>query len=217
MKPKKIKVVWICHFSNKEIQEQLNVNKRINEFAPWITNLVDYYKGSNEVELHIVAPYEYISGEKKILYKGISCHFFNTAIPFWGRHWPGRFQFDLWTNFYFNKRTVRKIIEKINPDLIHLHGAENAYYSSSVFQFKDKYPVLITIQGFISFAINYPHTKIIQKRMIVEQNILKNFSNFGIRTKTMGKDILSINPKAKLFWHQYPLKSIKIDTNVIKE
>jgi glycosyltransferase involved in cell wall biosynthesis len=217
MEIQRIKVVWICHFSNEEINEKLQTSRKVNVFAPWITHLIEYFVESEEIELHIIAPHRYIKGEKTITYKGIKCHFFNPGIPIWGRHWPGFFRLDLWTDFYFNKKIIGKITEKVKPDLIHLHGAEDAYYSSSIFQFRDKYPVLVTIQGFISFVTNISNSKIIKKRVQVEQKILKNLLNFGVRTKTMGKDILKINPKAKLHWHRYPGKEIKINTDVVKD
>jgi hypothetical protein len=145
-----IKVLWLCHFSNQEVQEILKPQKKIGEYAPWIFHLARLFEGEDTIELHIVSPHEYIKSYQSFTLKGIHYHFFNAHIPLWGRHWPGFFQFDFWSDFFFTKRKVKKIIDRINPNIIHLHGAENAYYSSSILQFKEKFPVLITIQGFIS-------------------------------------------------------------------
>jgi len=205
---KTLKIVWLCHFSNQEIQEILKPRQRIGEIAPWITALAKLFEDRNEVELHIVSPHEYISGYKCFEIRGIHYHFFNSHIPFWGRHWPVLFKFDYWTDFLTTKKTVKKIIERIQPDLIHLHGAENAYYSSSILQFKDEYPVLITIQGFISNTRDKSHYQI-ANRIQCEQQIIKTFKHFGYRTQTMGEDIKKYNPQAELHWHHYPFPDIK--------
>jgi len=73
-------------------------------------------------------------------------------MPLSGRHWPGLFKLDYWSDFRLNKNYIKNIIIKINPDIIHLFGAENAYYSSTILQFRNKYPIVITVQGFISKA-----------------------------------------------------------------
>lgn len=203
-----IKIVWLCHFSNREVQDILKPFQQINETAPWITALARFFEDQNDLELHIVSPYEYISIKGHFKLRGIHYHFFNGHIPLWGRHWPGFLKFDYWSNFFFNKYKVRQIINRISPDLIHLHGAENAYYSSSIIQFKDKYPVLVTVQGFVSYTISKDHFQI-KKRIYYEQEIMKHFTHFGYRTKTMGKDILSFNPEAILHWHCYPFTEIK--------
>ena len=145
-----MKIVWLCHFSNEKVQEILKPRKKIGEMASWIFSLIDLFEGLSSIELHVVSPHEYIKSDSNFELNGIYYHFFNAHIPFLGRHWPVIFKFDYWTDFFFNKTKIRKIINRINPDLIHLHGAENAYYSSSIIQFKDKYPILVTIQGFVS-------------------------------------------------------------------
>jgi glycosyltransferase involved in cell wall biosynthesis len=201
---KTIKVVWLCHFSSQEIQGLLKPSERIEEYAPWITEASRLFEFSNDIDLHIVSPHEYISSDRNFDLRGIHYHFFNAHIPFWGRGWPYFFKFDYWTDFLGNKIKIRKIIKEINPDIIHLHGVENAYYSSSIFQFQGLYPILITVQGFISHTTlerNYFYNK----RIKTESRILKKFTHFGYRTIPMGKEIHKYNPNAKLHWHYYPV------------
>jgi glycosyltransferase involved in cell wall biosynthesis len=42
-----------------------------------------------------------------------------------------------------------------------------------------------------------------KKRYQVEQQIMANFFDFGIRTKTMSEFLQQFNPKARLHWHKY--------------
>lgn len=205
----KMKIVWICHFSNAEIQAILHPGISTNEFAPWITQLAQLFENDNRIELHIIAPHEHILRNKQFILRNINYHFFNPYIFLFGGKITRIFQFDYRTNFLYIKMIVRKIVNKIKPDLIHLHGAENAFYSSSIFQFRKKYPVLITVQGFISHCseeLDY----LTNKRVKIEKKILKDFKHFGYRTQTMGKDIKKYNPEAKLHWHLYPIAEIKM-------
>ena len=135
---KKIKVVWICHFSNDHIQEILQPRRRIDEFAPWISNFIKVLQNKEDIDLHIISPHRWISRYKTFHENGITYHFFNPGIPFYGKNWPFFFPFDRITNYFFNKRNIAKIVNRIEPEIIHLIGAENSYYSSSIFQFRNR-------------------------------------------------------------------------------
>jgi glycosyltransferase involved in cell wall biosynthesis len=205
----KLKIVWICHFSNAEIQAILHPGISAPEFAPWITQLARLFENDNRIELHIIAPHEHILRYKHFILRSINYHFINSHIILFGEKITQMFQFDYRTNFLHIKMIVRKIVNKIKPDLIHLHGAENAYYSSSIFQFRKKYPVLITVQGFISHATDKKEYYI-KRRIDVEKKILSHFRHFGYRTQTMGQDIKKYNFRAVLHWHHYPFPEIKM-------
>lgn len=204
-----MKVAWICHFSNREIQKELAIKENILEFSPWVTLLANLFEERKDIELHIISPHEYLTSNREFTIRGIHYHFFNAHIPFWGRHWPKFFRLDYLTNFSSNNKKITKIINRIKPDIIHLHGAENAYYSSSILQFIRTFPILVTVQGFIS---HYSGEKnfLIKRRIKIEQAILKEINHFGYRTESMGKDILKYNPYAKLHWHQYPIPKIQV-------
>ena len=67
---KKIKVAWICHFSNEEIRNQLHFRKDIVglikkrpmiDFAQWNTYAINEFKKFNDVELHVISPHIQIS------------------------------------------------------------------------------------------------------------------------------------------------------------
>lgn len=175
-----IRVAWICHFTNAEMQSMLPLWKSKNEFASWVPNMLKGFEKREDIEIHVVSPHEYLKRSTNLIIRNIHYHFISYGIPFWHRHWPGIFRFDLYTNNYFFRRRVKKTINLIQPDLINLIGAENEYYSSSVLDFIRDYPILVTIQGFISQmrgAIKLvPELK---KRMDVEEGILTTLKYFG--------------------------------------
>ena len=208
IKKQKIKVVWICHFTNEQIQNKLKVRKRIAEFAPWITIGINEARKRDDIELHVVSPHRWITGNQEFVIDGINYHFFNSEIPLFGRHWPVFFRFDIISNFYFNKKKVRRFVDSIKPDIIHLHGFENAYYSSSILQFYNRFPILTTVQGFISLStIDGAKRKAIDYRIKIEKEIICSLKNFGVRTEKMKYEILKYNNRAAFFWHEYFLNT----------
>jgi glycosyltransferase involved in cell wall biosynthesis len=140
-------------------------------------------------------------------------------MPIWGRHWPGIFKWDIMTNYAHNKRVVGKIIQSINPDVIHLQGAENPYYSSTALQFLGKYPLVVNLQR-MSLNFFRGNSKEAVKAVEVEQEILSKFKHFSVRTKKMKEDLLSYNPKAITHWVRYNIpelmpKSVKKEYDLV--
>lgn len=205
MKDKKLKILWLCYFSNSEIQDQLKPWRRVGEFAPWITNMIRLFENDESVELHIISQHEWINGVKSFEKNGIHYYFINKGLPLIGRHWPGFFRFDVWTDLYFTKKIIARIVNKVRPDIIHMQGTENLF-CTSITQFHNKYPVFITIQGFIHNSLNSNKVEIVRTQK--ELQIMKMFNHYGYRTESMGEEILSLNPNAVLHWHTYPNKTI---------
>lgn len=209
----KLKIVWLCHFTNAEVQIQLKPYKKTQEIAPWISYLLPVFENNDAVELHVLAQHEYIRCYRSFQHKGIFYHFVPKGIPLIGRHWPRFFRFDLWTNYYFWKKKVAGIVKKINPHIIHLQGAENEF-CAAILQFQHKIPVFITIQGFIGKSSSTSSAAKNRKRN--EIRIIQAFKHYGIRTQTMGKDVQAMNPNAVLYWHNYPMQAIEPFDNVQK-
>ena len=206
--PPKMRVAWICHFSNHEVQSILHPNFYEGEFAPWITNLAKLFENDSEIELHILSPDNQLSGYKHFTLNNIHYHFFNPHVILFGKS-LGKFHMNYRTNFIYLKFVIGRIINHIKPDIIHLHGAE-VDHSSSIFQFRNKYPILITIQGFASHATRRDNY-FIKYRINIEKKIFRRFYHFGYRTQTMGRDIKKYSPQSVLHWHHYPIPPIKIE------
>jgi len=211
----KLKVVWICHFSNMEIQKYLPLVKFIPQFAPWISLLIEDFEKIEEVELHVISPFEWLKGDTSFERNGIHYYFLRTGMPFIHRHWPIIFKLDYWTNFYFIRRKIKKIVTDIQPDIINLHGIENPYYSSSIFDLTE-YPILITIQGLFSSSKQINNSYIDNIRLQTEQRIILNFNNYGIRVKFLADHIHSLNTNAKFFWFKYPFMKNFIHSRELK-
>ena len=71
----KKKIVWLCHFSNTEIKAQFHENK-VQEFAPWISLLIEIVSKIENIELHIVSPNHFTNVDSNFKLKGIHYHFY---------------------------------------------------------------------------------------------------------------------------------------------
>jgi glycosyltransferase involved in cell wall biosynthesis len=210
IKRKKIKVVWICHFTNEEMQLRLQVWKNENEFAPWIPNFLKGFEKNNEVEIHVIAPHNYLRQESKLILRNIHYYFIPFGIPLLHRHWPSFFRFDVYTNFYLFRKKVKKIIDDIKPDLVNLIGAENSYYSSSVLDLKSDYPVLIFIQGFIGEFKDEPSKSLeLKNRIKFEDKILKSFKYY-CGEQDSSTYISKYNPDHKFFRIYFPVNEMLV-------
>jgi glycosyltransferase involved in cell wall biosynthesis len=209
----KIKVVWICHFSNTEIREKLPLSKKgknISDFALWITNMIIEFKKFEDIELHIISPHR---GLKQYSYSfekdGICYYFYKDDMPFFHRNWPSYFQINIWTNYFISKLIVRRIIKKINPDIINLHGAENPYYSSTALNLKG-IPILITIQGIYSNPERNKYENPNLLRCKIEREIHSQNKYFGVSAPYMPSLIKRDVENPILFWTDYPKKMQQI-------
>lgn len=213
MENKKIKIIWLCHFANEEMKQHFG-KLFINNFAPWIDVLKDEAKKLKTIELHIVSPNVFTNKDVFLVKEDVSYHFYqHIPIPFifneFVRKAYNKTRYAYVTNFFWIKRKVFSIINSIKPDLIHLWGAENPYYSTGILPLINKFPILLSIQGFIkncSFR-NYN----IVKRIEIENEIIKKVAHVGVCNENTANTVLDINPNAEIFYHLFPytIPSIK--------
>ena len=88
-----MKVLWICHFSNSQVREKLNLSKNIfevlirkllkktpkqwSDFGAWITNGIAEFEKNKNIELHIISPHYGMSyNTEEFEMNGIYYHFF---------------------------------------------------------------------------------------------------------------------------------------------
>ncbi len=197
-----MKVVWLCHFANQEMIAHFGV-KKVREFAPWIGNLLLLFLAQKEIELHIVAPNVFNNKDTYFKKEGIHYHFFSVPAFVWPKKAQVLYRLIAGESYRRNQRKISNIIHEIRPDLIHLHGAENPYYSAGILPLLEKYKVLVTIQGFIR---NTTHrNRAVRQRIRIEEEILKKARHFGVCTEEMAEIVRALNPNAELHFHDYPV------------
>lgn len=212
-----IKVVWLCHLSNTQLKRHFD-RENVNEFAPWISLLIDLLKNRNDLDIHIVAPNVFTNKDSCFFLDGINYHFYRyLPIPFYTKLFRKAHTFlniQKLTNFYWIRRKICMIIDTINPDIIHLHGAENPYYSIGIIKYFKIKPTLVSIQGFVRNT--HENSSVVSERVIVEEEILSKAKNIAIRASFMKNYLRRINPNVSFYWVQYPYKRPSIFTNIVK-
>lgn len=163
----KIKVVWITHFSNKDIREKLsfakpylvNVLRRIlgypmpghSDFAVWNTNAVIQIEKYSDIDLTIVMPHYGIAGDfqeftvgsvKYICYRSQDDH----IIPFLKSKLFHKSE----RTYKKNRAFISHVIEAERPDIVHIIGAENPYYSIAALDVPDRIPSIVSLQTLLS-------------------------------------------------------------------
>ena len=217
-----MKVLWICHFSNPQIREKLNlsvnpfeivIRKLLNknpfqwyDYAAWITNGIREFENIDDIEFHVVSPhYGLIKKNKNFQLNNINYHFFkpddDSLFIKTKRYITKSYESD----YSRNRITIKKLVSTINPDIIHMYGAENPYYSISALDVdRNKYPFLVSLQTLMSETeFKLKHTtsaEIYDYRAKIEQDILKKSTYIG-STVQKYRDYIwqNINPKAIFF------------------
>lgn len=201
----KIKIVWICRFMNRSMANRLNVGKNVRELHPWITLGIEEIKKRDDIELYVISPFSEIRRNKSFTEKNIHYYFIKTGMPFLKREWHHKIRFDIKSEYAVFNYQVRVLVNRIKPDLINLHGAENVDYSSSILQFKNIYPVLISIQGFVTLDVQGETTDVyLNQRINCEKRILSTFKYYGVEAIFMENIVRKYNPNAEMFYFHYP-------------
>jgi glycosyltransferase involved in cell wall biosynthesis len=213
---KKLKVVWICHFSNAEIRKRLPLKKRsidyyirsvLNrshkknqqaDFAPWVSNGIEELRRNENIELHVIAP---IGGLKYSSYKfsleGVYYYFYNPYYTFYLDYFTRSYK--LWNKLQTTSKYVRKFINAINPDIINLIGTENPYYSGSILDiFNDDIPIMVSLQTFFTNPdrLNFQPNVDRSVRWFISKSICEKCKYFGVTGRMHHDLLLNTNPSA---------------------
>lgn len=164
----KIKVVWICNFSNSEVRKHVKAHKyyyakilssffhkpfvRWSDYGVWVTNGIrEFEKLKDQIELHVIFPYY---GQKgKIQYfniRGIHYHSFCSEDDSLFGFFLSRFIKSRVIRYEKNALLISSLVNKIDPDIVHYVGIENLIYSTSVFKIPSKYPIIAQLQTLLS-------------------------------------------------------------------
>jgi len=200
----RIKVVWLCPYPvDKLLPDSAFVRERKYHPAPWIVNTINALKDENEIDLHVVTLNAHIKRNTIINSEGVTYHIIKRGIKILGIGYPNRFRLDLFTFFYKESNDLKKVLNRLKPDLVHSFGSEVPYGIVSV---RSKYRYIFSLQGImIKMSELYP-TNLNYKLMgYMERNIIKRCSYFMSQSTTVSKHILNLNPKAKIFNTFYPV------------
>ena len=162
---KKIKVVWLCTYSDAELRAHLifprwhwsnmlrrllHMDKKV-DFAVWDSNaLREFEKIDTDIELHVVAPHSGVGHLQEFESKGVFYHIFWSEWDIVTEKLKCRFNLRDENSFRHHRRTIQKLIKKIQPDLVHCIGIENKFHSMAVLDIPKEIPVIAQLQTLVS-------------------------------------------------------------------
>lgn len=233
MKNKKIKVVWICHFSDEEVRSQIRFSplyyKRFlylfkrehrykwQDFAVWNSNAIREFEKYDDIDLTVIFPHFGIKGKKQsFCVNGINYICFRSEDDYFFHYLRNKLLRKFEKEYVQNRKLISSEIAKINPDIVHIIGAENPYYSIAALDIPDNIPSIVSTQTLMSlpnFLKNYPISKSsYEYRSKLEQQILKQCNYVATVAERSQKFIReNINPNA--IFLQMPL-ALGVDIDV---
>ena len=164
-KGKKIKVVWLCTYSDVELRSHLrfprwywaNVLRRMLhmdkqvDFAVWDSNaLREFEKMDSDIELHVVAPHSGVAHLQDFESKGVFYHIFWSELDIVMEKIKRRFNLRNEKSFRHHRKTIQKLIMKIKPDVVHCIGIENKFHSMAVLDIPKEIPVIAQLQTLVN-------------------------------------------------------------------
>lgn len=187
----KYKVVWLCHFTNDYLNNYFGIEKK--ELSRWIDSFTNIVIGNEQLDIHIVAPNYWTHEDLVIKRENITYHLYryihtkNVRIGVLEQ---------LFTKERYIKNKIKKIIDGIAPDVIHLFGSENMDYSCGILNYIGNKNVVISIQGFVNKTTDkqgFPRNLVLNYRKKLEQTLNSTFDTITLGPTSTLKGYINEN------------------------
>ena len=196
----KIKVVWICHLSDVKIRSHLRFSKfyyiavikklfgmpphKWTDYAVWNSNAIKEFEKFDDIELTVVFPHNGIKGRsQKFSLNGVNYICFRSEEDNIISFIKNRLFRNRNHRYLRNRRFVKDVIKEIKPDIVHVIGAENPYYSITALDIPNEIPSIVSLQTLMcdpDFLSNYPIAESLYKyRSGIEAEIIKHCCYIG--------------------------------------
>lgn len=161
-----MRIIWICGFSNAEVRERLKIRRNPlesyvmklvhrtedlgSDVGIWISNGITEMKKRNDIELHIISLVrDLVQKRQDFKSEGIHYHFIREEDSGLYRK-VKRYLFGRNSSVFLqNRENIINLINEINPDLVHVIGAENPYYSLALLDIPKTIPTILQLQALL--------------------------------------------------------------------
>lgn len=192
-----IRVAIVCTFSNQVIRERVHysipwweklgkkiigkTNNHAADLAIWITNAIhEFEKRTNDVDLHVIAPASFIDEDTAFDLNGIHYFIFKDEQKTLLGRLIKVLKLRKNNQFLNNRRRIKTHLNSIQPQLVHMIGAENPWYSLSLLDVPNNIPTILSLQTLLAdkaFLKNYPiSTERYNYLLSVEKRLLERAS-----------------------------------------
>lgn len=129
-----MRIAWLAPYPTSLFARQLRIPPKSQHPAPWLQMLSSKLAEIQGIDLHIITFTNEIDYYKSVELNNINFHFLPTEI------YPKR----VVTRFTKDVSNAKKILSKLNPDVVHAHGTEDAYALSGLAYTSN---CIVSIQG----------------------------------------------------------------------
>ena len=174
----RLKVVWICEFSDARVRSKIRKSKfyyrdiikrifgksiSIHDYGVWNTNAIHEFEHINDIDLTVILEARGISKKvQKFSLNGINYVCFRSEEDHLLPYIKERLTNNKKHSYKKNRLLISSLIKEITPDVVHVIGAENPKYSTSILDVPANIPCVIELQTLMSapdFLDNYPINK----------------------------------------------------------
>lgn len=194
-----MKILLVADFSDSEVRDHLLFRKdsklfhrlirlfhlpeRVGGFsdhASWVRSMILYFEKREDIELHIVGPHIRLKRQiEEFELRGVKYYFFRSEVSSFARLVK---KYKLWKVLQRSGHYFKKILERVNPDLVILSGAENPVTSVSIL-YANHYPRLCLCQTVYNDPDMHRFSAGDPLKIAVEQAIFSDVSCFGVYCK----------------------------------
>lgn len=235
---RKIKVVWICHFSNEDVRRQLRFSRcyfvnLIRKMAGsplagredcgiWNANAVREITKYGDIELSVIMPFYGIRGRlQQFDFCGVRYYCYRSQDDYLLPFLKAKILHKYETDFLKNRDLIKKLITEINPDIIHIMGAENPYYSVAALDISPEIPSIVSLQTLLAepnFKSKYPlSSHVFDFRLDLERRVIQKCQYVATKVPAFINCIVkNIKPQAQFLPISLAV-GVDIDTTASKK
>lgn len=162
-------VLWIVNIELPAISERRG--RTINPLGGWLTGVLNRIKDDKDIQLSIAYPDSNCTGdyEKGVIFKNVNYISFR--------------EFRTTKNNYPKVRDIlKRIVDEVNPDIIHIHGTEYMHSSALAEVTYGDIPTAISIQGILTpyYYYYYGIPGRIKYKVTLHSLLKRNFLLYGV-------------------------------------
>ena len=215
-----IKVAYICHFSNPEIRGCLklktfwfgNTLRRVkglgllhfNDAGIWNADFIKAFEENLEFDCYVISHHLGMTlKEQCFVRRGVNYVFLQEKENLVGKvakHILGKNNGEYYVK---QSRRIKAIVEKVNPDIVVLCGAENPLYSTSVLEIQNK-PIFVILQTLLNSPKRIAMGVGNEQRRAIENAIFGHATYYATIEKEVADYIRKKNPYAYFFHLMFP-------------
>ena len=186
----------------------------LNDHAPWVRSIISFLETQKDIDLHVFGPQ--IRLKKPLAEfesRGVKYHFYSSE---WTSLLRKLNRYGLWKRLKNADSFFKKVLAKVNPDIVVLSGAENPA-TSVLILYAEEYPRYCLCQTIYNNPERLQYStpnKLIQD---MEKDIFSNLQYFGVYSKMHYDLLMKMKPDATIFKFGYPSKSELLEPSDVEK